>query len=86
MWRGHQMHSHNYRSSSRFVNQVVVVVGNMFSGEPQRTPVGAASVAASVAAVAASSRFACRPAILISNQCSSGSACSANHYLCCNEQ
>ena len=34
-WQGHQMHSHNYRSSSRFANQVVLVVGNMFSGESQ---------------------------------------------------
>ena len=34
-WRGHQMHSHNYRSSRRFASQVVLVVGNMFSGESQ---------------------------------------------------
>ena len=62
-WRGHQMHSHNYRSGSRFAGQVVVVVGNMCSGEPQQTPFGAALVVASVVAVAASSCCACRPAM-----------------------
>ena len=36
-WQGHQMHSHNYRSRDRFSDQVVVVVGNMFSGESQHT-------------------------------------------------
>lgn len=62
-WRGHQMHSHNYRSNSRFANQVVVVVGNMFSGESQHTwcTYGAALVFAFVVAVAASSCFACKP-------------------------